>query len=290
MVNVALVIAAAAALGAGVCSPRSGAAATGRGAIARAVLAEPADHTTMDARGAVRSVQAAELTLPAAALAELWSPMHLERLARTYWRFLSRCTLGLIRVKYDDDERAVVFLTRPFVLLRFHAPEYEMDARARRRALADRQRRARLARRRTAATATCRSRSSAARRSTAETARVHVEVEVANFYPALASAVARWFYSATQSRIHVIVTHGFLRSLARLDLAESVVGRYAAPDDVDAVPDPPARAPRAAARPDRAAARPPRTAGTAVACVPRRVARARASVRRAATPGACGAR
>ena len=39
----------------------------------------------------------------------------------------------------------------------------------------------------------------------------------------------------------MIVTHGFLRSLAKLDLATSVVGRYAAPDDVDAVPDPPAR-------------------------------------------------
>ena len=67
---------------------------------------------------------------------------------------------------------------------------------------------------------------------------------MANFYPALASATARWLYSATQSRIHVIVTHGFLRSLARLDLAVSKVGRYAAPDDIDDVPDPPARAPR----------------------------------------------
>jgi hypothetical protein len=34
-------------------------------------------------------------------------------------------------------------------------------------------------------------------------------------------------YNATQSRIHVIVTYGFLRSLARLDLAESKVGRLA---------------------------------------------------------------
>jgi hypothetical protein len=69
------------------------------------------------------------------------------------------------------------------------------------------------------------------------TARVHVEVEVANFYPALAIAVARWFYSATQSRIHVLVTHGFLRSLARLDLAESAVGRWVPPSPDD-VPDP----------------------------------------------------
>ena len=58
--------------------------------------------------------------------------------------------------------------------------------------------------------------------------RLHVEVEVANFYPAIASRRSRWFYANTQSRIHVIVTHGFLRSLARLDLAESRVGRFAA--------------------------------------------------------------
>ncbi len=213
--------------------------------IAQAVLVDPEEHTTIDRAGAVRSVQATQLTLPLDALDEIWSPTNLERLARTYWRFLSRATLGLVRVKYDEDERAVVLVTRPFVLLRFHAPEYRMDAArgivrwriasgvlvartahggdgylqidVRRCALVD-----------------------------AQTARVHVEVEVANFYPALASAVARWFYSATQSRIHVIVTHGFLRSLAKLDLAESVVGRYATPSTIDAVPDPPLGEPREA--------------------------------------------
>jgi len=210
--------------------------------IARAVLVDPADHTTMDARGAVRSVQAAELTLPAAALDEIWSPMHLERLARTYWRFLSRCTLGLIRVQYERDARSIVFLTRPFVLLRFHAPEYAMDA-------------TRGVVRWRIASGVLVSRAGHGGdgylQITIErcapldgaSARLRVEVEVANFYPALARAIARWFYSATQSRIHVIVTHGFLRSLARLDLAESVVGRYAAPDVVDAVPDPPLPAP-----------------------------------------------
>ena len=53
---------------------------------------------------------------------------------------------------------------------------------------------------------------------------MHVEVEIANFYPSLATWVARWFYANTQSRIHVLVTHGFLRSLARLELEESAVG------------------------------------------------------------------
>ena len=68
------------------------------------------------------------------------------------------------------------------------------------------------------------------RSSTEEPGRVHlhVEVEVANFYPSIASAVSLRVYNATQSRIHVIVTYGFLRSLARLDLAESRVGRLAA--------------------------------------------------------------
>jgi hypothetical protein len=213
--------------------------------LARAVLVSPEEHTTMDERGAVRSVQAADLTLPVQALEDFWSPANLERLARTYWLYLSRWTLGLVRVRYDEDERAVVFLTRPFVLLRFHAPEYEMDSR-------------RGVVRWRIASGVLVSRAGhdgdgylqidveRCGRVDRDTARVHVEVGVANFYPALASGIARWFYKATQSRIHVIVTHGFLRSLAKLDLAESVVGRYAAPDSVDDVPDPPAREPRPA--------------------------------------------
>ncbi|MEA2187109.1 MAG: hypothetical protein QOK16_2120 [Solirubrobacteraceae bacterium] len=210
----------------------------GASRMARAVLVDPDQHTTMDERGAVRSVQAADVTLPLRVLEEIWTPMHLERLARTYWRYLTRWTLGLIRVKYEEDERAVVFLMRPFVLLRFRAPEYELDAwrgivrwRIASGLLVSRTGRdgdgyLQIDVRR-------------CKRVDPETGRVHIEVEVANFYPALASAIARWFYTATQSRIHVIVTHGFLRSLARLDLARSVVGRYETPADADAVPDPP---------------------------------------------------
>lgn len=206
--------------------------------IAQATIVDPEEHTTIGADGAVRSVQAADLTLPSAALEEIWSPMHLERLARTYWRFLTRCTLGLIRVRYEEDERAIVLLTRPFVLLRFRAPEYEMDARRGivrwriangvlvSRAGHDRDGYLQIDVRRCP-------------RVDRKTERIHVEVEVANFYPALASAVARWFYSVTQSRIHVIITHSFLRSLTRLDLAESVVGRYAQPPLTADVADPP---------------------------------------------------
>jgi hypothetical protein len=191
-----------------------------------ATIANLEDATSEDKRtGAVRSVQAADLYLPEPALEQIWTPMHLERLARTYWRFLTRVTLGLIRVKYTEDERSVVLLLRPLELLTFHAPEYEMDehrgvvrwriargllvARAGRHGEGylqiDVQRRPGEGPRR---------------------ACLHVEVEVANFYPAIAAGIGRFLYNQTQSRIHVIVTRGFLRSLARLDLAESRVGRF----------------------------------------------------------------
>jgi len=184
----------------------------------------------MDSNGAVRSIQAADLTMPKGELLEIWDPMHLERLARTYWKYLSRVTLGLIRVEYTASERAVVLLHRPLVLLRFKAPEYELgDGRG-------------------IVRWTIRDGILVARpgrsgdgyleidvkRCPADEPgyeKVHVEVEVANFYPALATWVARWFYANTQSRIHVLVTHGFLRSLARLELEESAVGRFS--DDGD---------------------------------------------------------
>ena len=193
----------------------------------RAVLVELADSTSVDRNsGAVRSVQRADLELDEAALAEIWTPEHLERLARTYWRFLSRVTLGLIRVHYTADQRSVVLLIPQLRLLTFEAPEYEMDAT---RGLV----RWRIAR---GLLVSRRGRGGQGylqievRRRPAERAGrviLHVEVEVANFYPSIASRLSRRVYDVTQSRIHVIVTYGFLRSLARLDLAESRVGRFA---------------------------------------------------------------
>lgn len=210
--------------------------------VATAVIVDAEDHTTVDDSGAVRSVQAADLTLPREALDAIWTPMHLERLARTYWRFLIRGTLGLVRVAYTDTERYVVLLARPLVLLSFRAPEYQMDAR---RGIV----RWRIE------SGVLVSRTGRGvdgylqidiRRSPPnddDCVKAHVEVEVANFYPAIASGIGQWVYANTQSRIHVVMTHGFLRSLARLDLAESRVGRYAhatLPEGSrGVVPDPP---------------------------------------------------
>ncbi|MGA2454632.1 MAG: hypothetical protein ABSG93_14040 [Solirubrobacteraceae bacterium] len=192
----------------------------------RAVIADLEDSTSLDwDTGAVRSVQKADLVIEESALREIWTPAHLERLARTYWRFLTRVTLGLVRVHYSERERSVVLLVRPLKLLTFQAPEYEMDAtrglvrwRVARGLLVSRQGRdgrghLQIEVRRYPG-------------ADADHARLHVEVEVANFYPSIASRLSRRLYNATQSRIHVIVTYGFLRSLARLDLAESRVGRF----------------------------------------------------------------
>ncbi len=192
----------------------------------RAVIDDLEDSTSFDQNtGAVRSVQKANLVIEESALREIWTPAHLERLARTYWRFLARVTLGLIRVRYSERERSVLLLVRPLKLLTFLAPEYEMDAsrglvrwRIVRGLLVSRQGRNGRGylqievRRRPG--------------DDPDHARLHVEVEVANFYPSIAARLSRRLYKATQSRIHVIVTNGFLRSLARLDLAESRVGRF----------------------------------------------------------------
>jgi hypothetical protein len=190
--------------------------------IAHAVIADPEQHTVMNAQGAVRSIQAAYVDMPLEQLDAVWTAEHLERLARTYWKYLSRVTLGLIRVVYTRDERVVVLLRRPFVLLRFGAPEYELsgDRGIVRWYIQD----GLLVARRNQGFLEIDVRRMPSDRP--GYARVHVEVEVSNFYPAIAHFIARWFYAQTQSRIHVLVTHGFLKSLAKHELEESAVGRF----------------------------------------------------------------
>jgi hypothetical protein len=185
-----------------------------------ATISKLEDHTTEDAEsGAMRSVQTAELMLPETTLRELWTPSNMERLARTYWHFIAHVTLGLIRVVYSDTERSVVLLARPLKLLTFGVPEYELDSehgRVRWRI----ERGVLLARRGRGAHGHLQIDVRRLREERPGEARLHVEVEVANFHPAIVSGFGRRVYNATQARIHVFVTHGFLRSLAQLELAE----------------------------------------------------------------------
>lgn len=191
----------------------------------RAVIVSPRQSTVIARDGAIRSVQTAELTVATDDLERLWHPENLENLARTYWRFLSRVTLGCARVVYGINERRVVALVRPLTLLRFDAPEYVLEPNHGK--VAWRIRDGLLVAR-------------AGRGSgflaldvqllgpapgDPDKAKLQIEVEVANFYPSIAANFSLPVYMATQSFIHVLVTHAFLRSLATLALAESKVGR-----------------------------------------------------------------
>lgn len=191
------------------------------------IVPTPSSETPAD--GSVATRQVADVTLPREELDRVWAPEYLERLARTYWRFLTRISLGLLRVLYSEDAREIVLLGRPLVLFRFGRPEYEATGNR--------------------GTVTWRivggllvapaGRGRGYLRIAVErpeeddgngaTVTGRVTSEVASFHPTLAgwgwfAAIGRWVYRLTQLQAHVAVTHAFMRSLARLDLAESRVG------------------------------------------------------------------
>lgn len=183
------------------------------------------DDTSIDADGAVRSVQAGDVWLPVADLDGIWTAENLERLARTYWHHLSRASGYTLRVMYTPTGRAMA-LFGLVPLITFHQPDYELggaDASVRwriRRGLLVSQRGAnrdgylgiKVERRES---------------DRPGMGRLHVEITVANFYPSMSERISRRLYTATQSRIHVLVAYGFLRSLANGELVPSKVGRYA---------------------------------------------------------------
>lgn len=188
-------------------------------------LLEAGESERVPATGAVASVQEAEVRLPAELLDQLWSPEYLERLARSYWRYLNRVTLGLIRVVYGPDYRAVVLLHPRLSLLRFGPPAYEIGP-ARGQVTWPIERGLLVA---------PRGRGEGFLRIGVTRPRedtVRVRLEVRNFYPWLRGSgrfarFGAWLYAQTQLRIHVLVCNGFLRSLARLDLPPSRVGSLA---------------------------------------------------------------
>jgi hypothetical protein len=189
-------------------------------------------ETDSNPDGSVTSRNMADVSVPTKELERLWNPEYLERLARTYWRFLTRVSLGLIQVEYGRDSREIVLVTRPFVLLRFFAPEYETNSdggtvtwRINKGLLVAPKGRGkgflRISVKRTDDP------------STENEVELRVVSEVANFYPLLAGwgwwkRIGAVIYRMTQYTIHNIVTSAFFRSLATLDLAESKVGRFRA--------------------------------------------------------------
>ena len=190
----------------------------------------PERREPVPSHGAARSMQEADVELPAELLSELWKPEYLERLAYAYWRYLRRISLGLLRVVYEPDARSVVLRFKPFVLLRFRKPEYltpsgigQVTWPIERGVLVSAEGRGQ---------GYLRIRVRRLDEMRDGNAVVRVSSEVANFYPLLRfggpfARLGARFYSATELRIHLWVTHGFLRSLARLDLPPSPVGALA---------------------------------------------------------------
>jgi hypothetical protein len=193
--------------------------------------------------GSVTTKQEAEVTLPRSELDRIWSPEYLERLARTYWRFLTRVSLGLLRVIYTDEGREIAVIGKPFTLLTFHPPEYETEGdcgmvtwRIKKGLLVAPTGRTKGFLRLTVK----RPPADGEEHPGTDLVTGTVTSEVANFYPLIAgwgwfARIGQHIYRITQLQIHVIVTHAFLRSLARLDLAPSVVGalRHGVAEDLE---------------------------------------------------------
>ena len=174
--------------------------------------------------GPLRSVQEAELAMPTKTLEELWNQATLERLARAYWDYLSKISLGLIKVGYGRSGRYVTLGWRRVVLLRFRLPSYDVGPGfgrvtwpIERGVLVSPSGRGRgylrLDVRRLKPDGSD------------DEERVHVRAIVANFYPflrgsGLIARIGSFFYAQTQLRIHVLVTRGFLRSLEKGELPQ----------------------------------------------------------------------
>jgi hypothetical protein len=186
-------------------------------------------ETTSNTDGSVTSRNIADIAVPPTELEKIWNSEYLERLAATYWRFLTRASLGLIQVHYEPDAREIVLVTKPFVLLTFLPPEYDTSAeggtvtwRINKGLLVAPQGRGKGF-----------LRIAVERHDDPRTSEVELRVysEVANFYPLLAGwgwwkRIGGVIYRITQYTIHNIVTNAFFRSLATLDLVESRVGKF----------------------------------------------------------------
>jgi hypothetical protein len=168
--------------------------------------------------GAVESVQGAEIDVRDP-VSRLLSRGFLERAANAYWRLITRFTLGLIRVTSAGEDRCVVLVSRPFVLLRFNSPEYDVEEghgsvtwRIKRGILVSRSGGDRGFLR-----LSLEPRGSQGANGHSQ---VLVRMEVQNFYPWLRGTgpfarIGVWIYAQTQQRIHRAVTRRFLQRLAQ---------------------------------------------------------------------------
>jgi len=205
-------------------------------------IIKPEEQVRVRASGAVGSVQEAEIVVDRGLLDGIWTADNLELIARGYWAFLRRMSLGIIRVHYAADSRTVTAFGR-IPLLRFGAPVYHAEEGLGRvewpidRGLL----------------VAVEGRGKGALRVSVErcdrdgvddevdaqleSVRLIAKVEVENFYPGLRgrgrfARLGAWFYAQTQLRIHVFVCNGYLKHLPRLNFPQ--VDRSAMPSDLAA--------------------------------------------------------
>ncbi len=202
-------------------------------------ILKPEEQIQVRPSGAVGSVQEAEISVERSFLERVWNADNLELMARAYWAFLRRMSLGIIRVKYSATARTVTAFGK-IPLLRFGTPQYETEDgkgevtwpidRGLLVAVEGRGKGAlRVSIRR------C-DRDGVNDEEDAKLDRVRLiaKVEVENFYPGLRgrgkfARLGAWFYAQTQLRIHVIVCNAYLRSLPRLDFPD--IDRTEMPSD-----------------------------------------------------------
>jgi len=224
-----LLIAATSAAGAALVATR----AAKRARPAETLIVSQPRSTVIADDGAVRSVQSARIALSEADLDRLWTPANLENLGATYWQFLSTATFGIVRVLYGSDDRRVTILgIRALTLLRFEmAAEHGrvswqiqdgllVAARGRGQGWLS------LDVKRVDPVTGLPGPVTGSE-APAGSGVLSIEVEVANFYPAIASWLGAFVYQVTQSFVHVLVTHAFLRSLSTLELTQSRVAQLA---------------------------------------------------------------
>lgn len=174
--------------------------------------------------GPIECAQAAVVTVDDELFKRIWTPSTLEFLARSYWRFLQRRSLGLIKIGFGPDSRSIHLLSRRVTLLTFHAPRFESGADFGSIEWPIDQGMLVAPKGRGKGYLKIDVRHSDGSSAGPGRERLIVTSEVANFYPWLRGSgwfarLGTWLYSQTQLRIHIWITKGFLRSLRSLPAA-----------------------------------------------------------------------
>ncbi len=198
------------------------------------LLPDPVRHG-LATSGGVKCTQKAVITVDQEVFEQIWTPSTLELLARSYWQFIRRRTLGAIRVSYEPGSQTVVLVSRRIPLLTFRSPEFQTGGDEasvtwpieRGLLVARAGRDEGFLRIAVEHSGECEGRPGRQR--------LVVTSEVSNFYPWIRGSrwfarLGTWIYSQTQLRTHIWVTKGFLKSLE--DLPDEVLKQGEDPDSL----------------------------------------------------------